>query len=39
MDHLKPLIRDWMDDNLPQLIEAVVIKEIGRAAAERPRRR
>jgi uncharacterized protein len=39
MDNLKPLIRDWMDSNLPRLIEAAVTKEIGRAAAERPRRR
>jgi len=39
MDHLKPLIREWMDSNLPPLIEAAVAKEIGRAAAERSRRR
>jgi len=39
MEHLKPLIRDWMDDNLPALIEAAVTREIGRAAAVRPRRR
>jgi uncharacterized protein len=39
MDSLKPMIRDWMDANLPRLIEAAVTKEISRAAAERPRRR
>jgi cell pole-organizing protein PopZ len=37
---MKPLIRDWMDDNLPSLIEAAVTKEIARsAAAIRPRKR
>jgi len=39
MDHLKPLIRAWMDEHLPDLIEAAVAKEISRAFAERPRRR
>ena len=39
MDNLKPLIRDWMDDRLPRLIEAAVRREIGRLAAERLRRR
>jgi uncharacterized protein len=39
MDNLKPVIRDWMDANLPNLIEAAVTREISRAAAERPRRR
>jgi cell pole-organizing protein PopZ len=39
MDSLKPVIRDWMDANLPNLIEAAVTKEISRAAAERSRRR
>ncbi len=39
MESMKPVIRDWMDANLPRLIEAAVTKEIGRAAAERPRRR
>jgi hypothetical protein len=39
MANLKPLIRAWMDEHLPQLIEVAVTKEIARAAAERPRRR
>jgi cell pole-organizing protein PopZ len=40
LDEMKPLIRDWMDDNLPSLIEAAVTKEIARsAAAIRPRKR
>ena len=37
---MKPLIREWMDDNLPSLVEGVVTKEISRAAtAGRARRR
>jgi cell pole-organizing protein PopZ len=39
MTNLKPLIRAWMDEHLPHLIETAVTKEITRAAAERPRRR
>jgi cell pole-organizing protein PopZ len=39
MSNLKPLIRAWMDEHLPLLIETAVTKEIARAAAERPRRR
>ena len=39
MDQMKPLIREWMDDHLPPLIEAAVTREIGRAAAQKPRRR
>ena len=40
LDRLKPLIRDWMDDNLPALIEATVTKEIRASTAARaPRRR
>jgi len=38
MDNLKPLIRAWMDENLPPLIEAAVVKEIARSA-ERARKR
>ncbi len=30
MDELRPMIRTWMDENLPQLIEAAVAREIGR---------
>ena len=36
-DRLKPIIRDWMDSNLPPLIEAAVQKEIARAVAARKR--
>jgi len=32
MDNLKPLIRAWMDEHLPPLIEAAVAKEIARSA-------
>jgi uncharacterized protein len=31
MDQLRPLIRAWMDEHLPPLIEAAVVKEIARA--------
>ena len=37
MDQLRPLIRAWMDEHLPPLVEAAVVKEIGRAA-ERSRK-
>ena len=37
MDQLKPLIRAWMDEHLPPLIEAAVKKEISRAARSRKR--
>ena len=36
MNQLRPLIRAWMDEHLPPLIEAAVIKEITRAA-QRPK--
>jgi cell pole-organizing protein PopZ len=39
MERMKPLIRAWMDENLPSLIEAAVSKEIGRASAARFRKR
>ncbi len=39
MNSLKPLIRAWMDEHLPPLIEAAVTKEITRAAAARIRGR
>jgi len=35
MDQLRPLIRAWMDEHLPPLVEAAVIKEIGRAASRK----
>jgi len=37
LESLKPLIRAWMDEHLPPLIEAAVAKEIGRAASTRKR--
>jgi cell pole-organizing protein PopZ len=40
LEQLKPIIREWMDENLPSLIEAAVTRELARAAAaNRPRRR
>ncbi len=36
MDQLRPLIRAWMDEHLPPLVEAAVIREIGRAASRKP---
>ncbi len=41
LERMKPMIRKWMDDNLPALVESVVTKEIRAAAtvAPRPRRR
>ncbi|MGQ0740846.1 MAG: DUF2497 domain-containing protein [Alphaproteobacteria bacterium] len=37
MEQLTPLIRQWMDDNLPALIENVVRNEIARAVRNRKR--
>jgi len=37
MDQLKPLIREWMDANLPALIENAVRNEIARAVRNRGR--
>src|SRR5262245_59509306 len=35
---LEPVIRQWLEDNLPRLVEEVVRKEVARAiAAERPK--
>jgi cell pole-organizing protein PopZ len=34
---LSPLIREWMDENLPPLVEAAVTKEISRAVRSRRR--
>jgi cell pole-organizing protein PopZ len=39
METLKPLVRAWMDEHLPALIEAALAREFGRAAGERPRKR
>jgi hypothetical protein len=37
VSRLAPLIREWMDENLPPLIEAAVTKEISRAVRARRR--
>ena len=37
MDHLKPLIRQWMDENLPSIIESAVQREVARAVKARRR--
>lgn len=37
MEQLKPLIRQWMDDNLPAIIENAVRNEIARAVRSRGR--
>lgn len=37
MEQLKPLIRQWMDDNLPAIIENAVRNEVARAVRSRGR--
>jgi hypothetical protein len=37
VSRLAPLIREWMDENLPPLVEAAVTKEISRAMRSRQR--
>ena len=37
VERLKPLIREWMDDNLPPLIKTAVQREISRAIKARKR--
>ena len=37
VSRLAPLIREWMDENLPPLVEAAVTKEISRAVRSRRR--
>jgi cell pole-organizing protein PopZ len=32
---LKPMLRDWLDTNLPDLVEAMVAKEIARITGQR----
>ena len=39
MEQLKPMIRAWMDEHLPPIIEAAVAKELGRLGPSRLRRR
>ncbi|HVT25247.1 MAG TPA: DUF2497 domain-containing protein [Rhizomicrobium sp.] len=38
MEHMKPLIREWMDDNFPSMLEAAVRTEVARAVKARGRR-
>lgn len=38
MEHMKPLIREWMDDNFPPMLEAAVRNEVARAVKARGRR-
>ncbi len=37
LERMKPLIREWMDQNLPSLIEGAVQREISRAVKHRRR--
>jgi cell pole-organizing protein PopZ len=39
MEALKPIIRNWMDEHLPRLVENVLKQELGRAVTEHLRRR
>lgn len=34
-DMLKPMLRDWLDQNLPQLVEQIVAREIARITGGR----
>lgn len=38
MEHMKPLIREWMDENFPPMLEAAVRTEVARAIKARGRR-
>jgi len=35
---LRPILKDWLDDNLPQIVERIVREEIGRLALDAQRR-
>ncbi len=35
LDALRPMLKDWLDSNLPQLVEAMVAKEISRITGRR----
>lgn len=35
---LRPMLKSWLDDNLPQLVERIVREEIGRLALDAQRR-
>ncbi|MGH6887920.1 MAG: DUF2497 domain-containing protein [Rhizomicrobium sp.] len=36
--HMKPVIREWLDEHLPAMLEGAVRNELARAARSRPRR-
>jgi len=38
IEHMKPLIREWMDDNFPEMLETAVRAEVARAVKARGRR-
>ena len=35
LDALRPMLKDWLDTNLPSLVEAMVAKEISRITGKR----
>ena len=35
LDALRPMLKDWLDSNLPPLVEAMVAKEISRITGKR----
>ena len=39
VDRMKPAIREWMDDNLPDMLKAAVEAEVARAVKARTTRR
>jgi cell pole-organizing protein PopZ len=39
VDRMKPAIREWMDDNLPDMLKAAVEAEVQRAVKARTTRR
>jgi cell pole-organizing protein PopZ len=35
LDALRPMLKDWLDTNLPAMVEAMVAKEIGRITGKK----
>ena len=35
-DMLRPMLKEWLDANLPRIVEAMVAKEIARISGDRP---
>ena len=35
LDALRPMLKDWLDANLPEMVEAMVAKEISRITGRR----